>query len=264
MAQWDSANNILRSQTKTLFEVNIPNTQSILAGDFNLQVARGKVNGVSLVNLYGYQAAVDDTFIPIWENPTTYTYPLNGGEQMTLYSSSASDTNVTVFIDGLDLNFLPINESLLLTNGTTGVTTVNSYRRINSMRITGSVNPVGIIRLANSGKTTTYAQIAIGTGRTQWSIYTVPAGYTFFLNRVTAAASATNSDKVLRYRVYQISGTGLQSLVLQSPWIDTYETLRVIPNPYLEKTSIQWQVTSDTISQVGLRVEGILIRNDLL
>lgn len=264
MAQWNSANTSLQAHNKTLFEVNMNNNQSILSGDFSLQVARGKIAGASLVNLYGYQASVDGTFIPVWENATTYTYPSNGGEQMTLYSSSASDTNVTVFIDGLDTNFAPLNETLILTNGTVGVTTANSYRRINSMRITGSVNAVGIIRLSNSGKTTTYAQIAIGAGRTQWSMYTVPAGYTFFLNRVSAAASATSAAKVLGYRVYQQSATGLVSLVLQSPWIDTYETVRTVPNPYAEKTSIQWQVTSDTTSQVGIRVEGILINNTAL
>lgn len=264
MAQWNSANNSLQTHNKTLFEVNMPNNQSILSGDFNLQVARGKVNGVSLVNLYGFNASVDGTWIPVWENATTYTYPSNGGEQMTLYSSSASDTNVTVLIDGLDANFAMISESLTLTNGTTGVTTVNSYRRINSMRVTGSVNAVGIIRLANSGKSTTYAQIAIGVGKTQWSMYNVPAGYTFYLNRVTAAASATSAAKVLSYRVFQQTATGLQSLVLQSPWIDTYETLRIVPNPYPEKTSIQWQITSDTTSQVGIRVEGILVSNSLL
>ena len=263
MAQWDSANKILRPQTKTLFEVDVNNNQSILAGDFNLQVARGKVDGVSLVNLYGYQAIVDGTWIPVWENATEYTYPNSAGETMTLYSSSASDTAVSVFIDGLDASYNIQSETLVLTNGTVGVNTTKQYRRINNMRITGTTNPVGIIRLSNTGKTTTYAQIAIGTGKTQWSMYTVPAGYTFYLNRVTAAASATSAAKVLGYRVFQ-QFNGLTSLLLQSPWIDTYETNRVVPNPYQEKTSIQWQVTSDTTSQVGIRVEGILISNSLL
>jgi hypothetical protein len=263
MAQWDSANKILRPQTKTLFEVDVNNNQSILAGDFNLQVARGKVDGVSLVNLYGYQAAVEETWIPVWENPTTYTYPSASGETMTLYSSSVSDTNVTVVIDGLDTNYVMQSETLILTNGTTGVNTTKQYRRINNMRVTGTVNAVGILYLSNTGKTTIYAQIAIGVGKTQWSMYTVPAGYTFFLNRVTAAASATNAAKILGYRVLQ-QFNGLTNLLLQSPWIDTYETVRVVPNPYQEKTSVQWQVTSDTTSQVSIRVEGILIRNDLL
>ena len=263
MAQWNSANNTLQTHNKTLFEVSMNNNQSILSGDFNLQVARGKVDGVSLVNLYGYQAAVDGSWIPVWENATAYTYPSSSGETMTLYSSSASDTNVTVFIDGLDANYVMQNETLVLTNGTTGVNTAKQYRRINSMRVTGTVNAVGNLYLSNTGKTTTYAQINAGAGKTQWSMYTVPAGYTFFLNRVTAAASATNAAKVLGYRVFQ-QFNGLTSLLLQSPWIDTYETNRVVPNPYQEKTSIQWQVTSDTLSQVSIRVEGILIKNGLL
>lgn len=263
MAQWNSANNHLQQHNKTLFEVGMNNNQSSMAADFNYQVARGKVDGITLVNLYGFQANVDGTWIPVWENATTYTYPSDAGSTMLLYSSSASDTAVSVFIDGLDANYAMQSETLVLTNGTTGVTTTKSYRRINAMRITGSNNPVGIIRLASSDKVTTYAQINIGTGKTQWSMYTVPAGYTFYLNRVTAAASATSAAKVLGYRVFQ-QFNGLTSLLLQSPWIDTYETARVVPNPYQEKTSIQWQVTSDTVSQVGVRIEGVLIRNDIL
>lgn len=264
MAQWNSANNTLQSHNKTLFEVNMNNNQSIFSGDFNLQVARGKVNGVSLVNLYGYQATVDGGWIPVWERPEAYIYPPDTGATMTLHSSSASDTNVTVLIEGLDANFVAQAETLVLTNGTTGVNTIKQYRRINNMRVVGSVNAVGILYLANTGKTTVYAQIAIGAGKTQWSMYNVPAGYTFYLNRITAAASATSAAKVLGYRNYQISGTGLVSTLLQSPWVDTYETNRVVPNPYAEKTSIQWQATSDTTSQVGIRVEGLLINNSLL
>lgn len=282
MAQWriDQQRKV-EQNSKTLYELQMianpngdpiananplpvmTNNEYIFSAPWEMQVARGKILGATLINLYGYQGSVDGTWIPVWENATAYTYPADAGEQMVLYSSSASDTNVTVFIDGLDANYAIKQETLVLTNGTTGVNTVNSYRRINNMRIAGSVNPVGIIRLANAGKTTTYAQINIGIGKTQTSMYTVPAGYTLYLNRVQAAASATSASKVLGYRVYQ-QFNGLTALVLQSPWIDTYETLRVVPNPYVEKTSIQWQVTSDTTSQVSVRVEGILISNSLL
>lgn len=262
MAQFNSANNSLQAQNHTLFEVNMTNNKSIYSAPWELQVARGKIAGVSLVNLYGYQRAVTNAWIPVWENATTYTYPPDAGTIMTLYSSSASDTNISVLIDGLDANYIMRSEVLVLTNGTTGVETINSYRRINNMRIVNSVNPIGIIRLSSIDKVTTYAQINVGIGKTQWAQYTVPAGHTFYLNRVTAAASATSSAKVLGYRVYT-QNNNLVSLVLESPWIDTYETNRVVPNPYYEKTSIQWQVTSDATSQVGIRVEGVLIDNSL-
>ncbi len=264
MAQYNTANNTLQDFNKTLVELSVPYTQTIFSADFNLQVARGQIPGVSLVNLYGYQSAVHTAYIPIWENATTYTYPPNGGVQMLLYSSSASDTNVSVLIDGLDANYAMISETLVLTNGATGVTTTKTYLRINSIRVVGSVNPVGTLTLSSSDKVTPYAKILAGVGKNQTSMYTVPAGYTFYLNRVTATASATSSAKVLGYRVFQLNVNGIQSLVLESPWVDQYETVRIVPNPYPEKTSIQWQVTSDTTSQVGIRVEGVLIRNDLL
>lgn len=263
MAQLNTANNTLQDYNKTLIELSVPYNRSIYAADMNQQIAMGKVPGVSLVNLYGYQAAVDGTFIPVWENATTYTYPPDAGTLMLLYSSSASDTNVSVLIEGLDANFVMQSETLVLTNGTVGVQTTKSYRRINSIRVVGSVNAVGRLFLSSLDKVTPYAIIAAGVGKNQTSMYTVPAGYTFYLNRVTASASATSASKVLGYRVYQLSGTGLSSLLLQSPWIDLYETNRVVPNPYVEKTSIQWQVTSDTTSQVGIRVEGILVSNSL-
>jgi hypothetical protein len=263
VSQYSKNSNGLLHINRDIYEVFMPDNTTLQSADFALQVARGKVLGVSLVNLYGYQATVDGSYIPVWENATAYTYPPDAGTQMVLYSSSASDTNVSVLIDGLDANFNMQSETLVLTNGATGVTTVKSYRRINSIRVVGSVNPVGRLTLSSLDKGTPYAIIAIGVGKNQTSMYTVPAGYTFYLNRVTAAASATASTKVLGYRVQTINANGISSLLLQSPWIDNYETNRVVPNPYPEKTSIQWQVTSDTTSQVGIRVEGLLIQNSL-
>ena len=42
---------------------------------FDLQVARGQVYGHSVLNIYGYQAAVGTSFVPVWEGNTTYTFP---------------------------------------------------------------------------------------------------------------------------------------------------------------------------------------------
>lgn len=230
---------------------------------YELLVAQGKVTGVTNVNIYGTQANVNGTFIPIWEKDTAYTYPTSA-IQMTLYSSSASDTAVSVRIDGLDANYLPITEVLVLTNGTTGVTTVNSYFRINSMNVltSSSNNPVGTLYLSNSAKTVTYAQINIGTGRTQMTIYTVPAGYTFYLERVGAYTSA-GPNKTTYYRATTISPTGIISQVLTTPFVTSYTVDRVVARPYLEKTDIQYQASSDATSYVSIQVEGYLIKNVL-
>lgn len=227
---------------------------------FELQVARGQIRGHQSLNISGYQATVDGSYIPIWENATAYTYPVSATE-MTLYSSSASDTNVVILINGLDSNYDPISETLVLTNGITGVTTVKSYFRINGIAVIGSVNPVGIIRLANNGKATTYAQINVDCGRSAMTVYTVPRGYTFYLAKVNCYTNASN-NQVTTYRSYTKNANGIITTILNAPFTQVYISDKSVPRPYPEKTDAQWQCTSTATSAIGLQIEGILIKND--
>ena len=53
---------------------------------FDLQVARGQVYGHSVLNIYGYQASVGTSFVPVWEGNSSYTFP-SSAIQMHLVSS---------------------------------------------------------------------------------------------------------------------------------------------------------------------------------
>jgi hypothetical protein len=244
-------------------------TESTLTAPWFTQVSRGLVSGASVVNIYGYQTAIPAssgaTYYPVWENTTAYTYPVSA-TTMLLWSSSGSDINVSVLIQGLDASYNQISETLVLTNGTTGVTTVNSYFRINAIQTTGSVNAVGTINLGNAGKTIQYAEITAGNGKSQMMVYTVPNGYTFYLTRSNAYSSlnGNTAGNYANYRVQTFSSTGLVQTVLQAPFTTNYQTLRVAPRAYLQKTDIQWQVAGNPSSgtfSVGIGVEGILILN---
>jgi len=240
---------------------SITNTESSLALPQYLQVARGLVTGASVVNIYGYQPSVGTTFIPVWENATTYTYP-GSASTMLLYSSSGSDTAVSVLISGLDSSYNNLSETKVLTNGTTGVTTANSYLRINTITVTGSNNAVGTLYLSNAGKTTTYAQITAGNGKNQAMIYTVPNGYTFYLTRVNAYTNQVGnlSSSYCTYRVFTQNSSGLITILLQAPFGNNYTSYRVAPRAYAAKTDIQWQAnTPSSTAAVGIAVEGILI-----
>jgi len=240
---------------------SIGNTESSLSLPQYLQVARGLVTGASVVNIYGYQPSVGTTFIPVWENATTYTYP-GSASTMLLYSSSGSDTAVSVLINGLDASYNNLSETKVLTNGTTGVTTANSYLRINTITITGSNNAVGTLYLSNAGKTTTYAQITAGNGKNQAMIYTVPNGYTFYLTRVNAYTNQVGnlSSSYCTYRVFTQNSSGLITILLQAPFGNSYTSYRVAPRAYAAKTDIQWQAnTPSSTAAVGIAVEGILI-----
>lgn len=228
---------------------------------FTLQVARGQIAGHTSLNISGYNANVNSTFIPIWENSTAYVYPVSA-QQMTLYSSSASDTNVQVQISGLDATYTPIAENLTLTNGTTGVSTTKQYFRVLNLVVIDGVNPVGDLTLSDVTKTTPYARALAGTGRSSMTIYTVPAGYTFYLAKVNCYADQSN-NQFSSYRSYTINSSGIVTTILQAPFTQNYISDKTVPRGYPEKTDIQWQCKSSATSQIGLQIEGILIKNVL-
>jgi hypothetical protein len=228
---------------------------------FDVQVARGLIKYHSTVNIYGYQAAVATTNIPVWEVASGYTYPV-AATTMNLVSNDATDTTMTVLIQGLDASYSLISETLAL-NGTIDVVTTKSYLRINSMSVaTGT--PAGAITLKDLTNTTTYARINASIGRTQMAIYTVPAGYTFYLSRIDAYTSLNGfTANYATYRNYAINNvTSARSVSQQAPFTNTYHAQRVMPRPFTEKTDIQLQCKVDTgTGAVSIAAEGYLILN---
>lgn len=223
---------------------------------FDLQVARGQIDGHSTLNIYGYQPAVAQTFIPLWENATDYTFPVSA---ITMYLTGTDSDTAKVLISGLDANYAMISETVTL-NGTTPVATTKQYLRINGMQVT-SGNPAGAVTLTNNGGATTYAKINAGVGRTQASIFTVPAGYTYFLQRVNIYTSL-NGNNYVTYRNKTISSNGVVQLTQQAAFPVSYEAMRIMPRPFTEKTDIvlQCKVNSST-GEIAIAQEGYLIKN---
>lgn len=232
---------------------------------FELQVARGQIPGHSLVNIFGYQPLIGANLYPVWEDVAAYTFP-STAQNMLVYSSSASDTLCRIVISGLDQNWKPITEAVILTNGTTGVQTVNTFLRINGVLATDFVYslPVGSITVGNTAKTATYAKINAGIGKSQACIYSVPANHTFYLTRVDAYISEPGGGNSYgTYRVVaadNVNGTNYS--VLQAPFGLRYEARRVVPFPYTQKTDLQWQLSAGTgTMHGGVIIEGILIQD---
>lgn len=237
----------------------ISQTQYGKIEDFNLQVARGQIQGHSTLNIYGYQTAIGTSFIPVWENATAYTYPV-AATQMHLAGSNGDTASIV--IQGLDANYNMISETAVL-NGTTAVTTVKSYLRINSLRVSvgSATNPAGVVTLKDLTDTIIYAQINAGVGRSQAAIYTVPAGYTFYLSRIDINTSL-NGSNFATYQNKTVDVNGVVQLTQQAPFAINYHTQRVMPRPFLEKTDIQLQCkVNSTTGAVSISQEGYLIQN---
>jgi hypothetical protein len=234
---------------------------------FDLQVARNQIMGHSVLSLFGYQASVTTTSIPVWENASTYTY-ITAASTLSLVSTSASDdTSAKILISGLDSNFNPISETLAM-NGTGAVTTVNSYFRVNNLVMvspgTSQNTNIGTITLKQSSNV--IAQINAGVGKSQSTIYTVPAGYSFYLDlaEVNTSNSYTGST-IITYKVQAINNvTGVKLNVLQQPFVSIYTASRSSdPFIYTEKTDIQWQLSTSTGTiAAGIILTGKLIQNN--
>ena len=224
--------------------------------DEKLQVSRGLVRDAEARNIFGFNPTIGTDFIPAWENNTIYTYP-TAALNMTANSSNTSDTNVTIITLGLDENYNRISNTVTL-NGTSSVS-IGSFYRINDV-ITISGNARGDVTIANNA--VTYAKIKEGTGKNQASIFTVPAGYEFYLYRIDAfcaTASLNNRHLFFRNFVRQPNGTILQ--VAQTSFLEQMNIQRRIPFRYGEKTDIQLQLRSSAGTQeIGVFAEGILTK----
>ena len=242
---------------------------------FELQVSRNQISGHSPANIfaYGTTPATAGLFRTVWENMATtdYAFP-SSASTMNLVSTVAGDT-ATITITGTDASYNLISENLAL-NGTTNVPTVNSYFRINniSVSVSSATNPTGVVTLSVSS--TVYAQINTATvsgsttsiGTSQMGVYTVPNGYTFYGYRYGAYSSFNgNSVNYTTYRALTNSSSGVQRVIVQTPYNTTYEVQRHFPFSYAAGTDLRFQVASSvaTAAVVSINIGGVLIQNNV-
>ena len=234
---------------------------------WELQVSRGQITWHEPLNLFGNTTALGSTaFGPLWEGLTgsggAYAYPASA-IIMTLASSSASDTAVTIRINGLGADFVLQTEDVAL-NGTSNVLTTKSFLRINSMQ-TIAGNAVGNVTAINGG--VTYAKINAGNGNTQMSIYTVPAGYTFYQTYYQADTNTSvTSGAYVRLRTYTVDNPkgGVITALNQTAFVQQLQIPLQYPFEYPEKHDIQYQMlgAGGAGAVANVYVGGILIKND--
>ena len=233
---------------------------------FDLQVARNQIMGHDHLDLFGYSTVVGSTAMgPLWEGLTSSggNYPFPGSAaQIVVVSSSASDTAVTMLISGLDANFAPITESVVL-NGTTNVTTVKSFLRINSV-VTTAGNAVGNVTFTSGA--TVIAKVNAGVGQTQMSVYTVPAGYTLYITYFQGDGNTTTTSGAFmntRLKTTQ-NPSGVVLIFGQATYLTNLTISYGVPFAVTEKTDFefQFQGSGGAGARQNCYVGGYLIKND--
>jgi hypothetical protein len=240
---------------------------------FELQVSRSQITWHTPTNIFGYGTTPSTAglFRTVWENMTTtdYVFPTSA-TTMTLTGGTGDTATITIV--GLDANYNVLTENLVL-NGATGVTTANSYFRINSIFVAAgsATNPANMVTLTNGG--VTYAQINTATingvtgsiGTSQMAVYTVPAGNTFYGYRYGAYSSFNgNSANYTTYRAITNLSSGVQRVIVQTPFNTTYEVQRHFPFGYAAGTDLRFQIapSAAVAAVVSVNIGGVLVAND--
>lgn len=236
-------------------------TKGQTSESFEFQVSRGQVPGHSTVNIYGFNSAVGTDQTVLWENATAYAFPASAVAMTVSSAAGATDAGVKVKVSGLDSGYNLLEETVTL-NASGTATTTGLFLRINAMAVTQG-NATGIVTAVNGG--TTYAQITVGFGKSQMSIYTVPAGYTLYISRIDAYTSLNGSSSA--YAVYRNKATtsaGVVTISQNAPFTNTYHAQRVMPRPFTEKTDIELQAKSSTgTAFTAIAAEAYLVKNDI-
>lgn len=209
----------------------------------------------------------------VWEGGGIYPF-LSAASQLELVSSSASDaaagTGARSFVlSGLDANYNPISETVIL-NGTTAVATVQNYLRVNSNIISsagsGLVNAGDVtVRVVGAGATLGIARSGYGYNRS--CIYTVPAGSTLYVEDIfmSVAGAASQNGGVFGYKRRNPNGTlyitNEYNVTSNSP----FQRVPLLGGPVLQKTDLVIQCTGNqAATNVFASIEGVLIDNSTL
>jgi hypothetical protein len=160
---------------------------------FELQVSRGQITGHRGITVFGYNPDIDTAEETVWPFGGIITHP-STAVKMSVSSSSSTDNPLstgawTITLEGLDANYNEIGEVVTL-NGQTPVLTQVSYLRINRAFVSsaGTGNSaVGDIYMGAGTVTggipaTVYQIIKFDYNSTTTGHYTVPAGYTAYMD----------------------------------------------------------------------------------
>jgi hypothetical protein len=179
---------------------------------FELQVARGQIQGHRNVTVFGFNPDVDTAQVSVWPLPSLITFPA-AALQMTVSSTSADDTAAgtgarTVVVQGLDANYNEVTETVTM-NGQTAVTMSASLLRVNYAYVAtaGSGNSaagdiyIGTGTVTAGVPATAYDIIKFDYNNTTTGSYTVPASYTAYVSQGLFSAGQTGGSNQVQGRL---------------------------------------------------------------
>lgn len=207
----------------------MPSLQQLGTTEY-INVVRGLDTSATATRRTGYNAGVGTGETTVWNETTTpVAYPATAAT-VTVSSSSANDTAAgtgarTITLSGLDANYSPISETVIL-NGQTAVTSTLLYLRLSPLvtLTAGSGGKNAGVIYAGTGTVTVgvpatiYSSMGVGFNESHQAVYTVPAGMTAYILDISATSDTagvlltlytrTQGGLFMARRVNQIGTSG--------------------------------------------------------
>ena len=242
----------------------------------DLAISRGHTLGYRTLYKFGYNPDVNGDEETVWEQGGDYPW-LDSAVTMFVSSTSVNDTSGgsganTILIQGLDENYVEIEETITL-NGQTQVATQLSYLRVYRSFVTlagSSGTSGGIIYIGSSGATggvpngTVYANLSIGN-QTQIAAYTVPAGHTLYVDEINITAALNLANKRVNASFHT---RDFGSNVFRTRFINVLQSSQLnqrfkYPQDFAEKTDVEIRVSTNTTNNpIAASFQGVLIKNE--
>lgn len=265
-----SRNTNANSTTNRIY-VSMETDAVIADSNYYMNVARGLVTGQYSVQRSAYIAATPNTETSIWVEGGIYPHGTwTSASVLYIASSSSADTSLSIFVEGLDSSYNYQSETVTTnaSNGTTTVTTAKQYIRIYTATITSASSNssnAGDIRFRiGSASGTVVADIGIGIGITKLSQYTVPVGYTAYVQYgdvSTFKNGAGNQSGLVKMMVRQFNGSFVAAFMAQVS-NGYYRNDFTVPLAVPAKADIDVRILTDaTGATVSSNYQLILIPN---
>jgi len=244
--------------------------------DFMMRVSAGKVQGASLLFKFGRNEDIDTTTTPedVHSLGGVKLFPV-AASTLSIVSTSAQDgvagTGIQqLVVEGLDSSYNLISETII-TNGLTPVITVNTYLRVYRMQgILSGTSKDAIGNIIATHSEGAISEIEATRGQSADCTYTVPAGHTLLVDRLTASlertASGAGAELHFEIKIFgtntwtekadiSVAASGTSYLVRDSDlWF-----------PVQEKTDIRIHIQSVSTNNtaVSASFDAILINNGI-
>ena len=233
---------------------------------WELQVVRNQIAFHKTVFKFGFNPDINGTEETVWDVGGIYAYP-GSAVAMTVTTDAgtpANDNGVKVIVFGLDEDYNEVSQEVTLAGSGTATTT-QTFIRVFRAYVSGSQAPTGNLNITNGG--TTYARITLGENQTLMAMWTVPAGYTGFLDHVNIATGTTNANQYITAQIVQRTQGGVFRVMMKQTLGSGGVADFIIRYPISvpEKTDLEVRaVSSGSNNLISANFSMIYIKNDTL